>query len=72
MLRVQKWGNSAAVRLPADMLKQLDFKIGDEISLCGRFQSRTYTTKEEKTRTIQEVVINEASLWKEEEASNNG
>ncbi|WP_341801356.1 AbrB/MazE/SpoVT family DNA-binding domain-containing protein, partial [Neisseria meningitidis] len=26
MLRVQKWGNSAAVRLPADMLKQLDFK----------------------------------------------
>lgn len=49
-----------------------DFKIGDEISLCGRFQSRTYTTKEEKTRTIQEVVINEASLWKEEEALNNG
>lgn len=49
-----------------------NFKIGDEISLCGRFQSRTYTTKEEKTRTIQEVVINEASLWKEEEALNNG
>ncbi|HEZ6146876.1 TPA: AbrB/MazE/SpoVT family DNA-binding domain-containing protein [Neisseria meningitidis] len=31
MLRVQKWGNSAAVRLPADMLKQLDFKIGDTL-----------------------------------------
>ncbi len=31
MLRVRKWGNSAAVRLPADMLKQLDFKIGDAL-----------------------------------------
>ena len=31
MLRLQKWGNSAAVRLPAEMLKQLDLKIGDEL-----------------------------------------
>lgn len=29
MLRLQKWGNSAAVRLPSAMLKQLDLKIGD-------------------------------------------
>ena len=31
MLRLQKWGNSAAVRLPAEMLKQLGMKIGDSL-----------------------------------------
>ncbi len=31
MLRVQKWGDSAAVRLSAEMVKQLDVKIGDTL-----------------------------------------
>ncbi|EGF10556.1 TPA: AbrB/MazE/SpoVT family DNA-binding domain-containing protein [Neisseria bacilliformis] len=31
MLKLQKWGNSAAVRLPAEILKQLDMKIGDTL-----------------------------------------
>lgn len=31
MLRVQKWGNSAAVRLSAEMVKQLGVKIGDTL-----------------------------------------
>lgn len=42
-----------------------EFKIGDEISLCGRFQSRTYTTQEDKTRTIHEVVLSEVSRWED-------
>lgn len=48
------------------------FEIGDKVSLCGRFQSRTYTTKEDKTRTIQEVVLTEASRYNDsvEEISN--
>lgn len=29
MLRLQKWGNSAAVRLPSSLLKQLNLKVGD-------------------------------------------
>ncbi len=28
-LNIQKWGNSAAVRLPASMLAQLDAHVGD-------------------------------------------
>ena len=28
-LNIQKWGNSAAVRLPASMLAQLGVKVGD-------------------------------------------
>lgn len=30
-MRVQKWGNSAARRLPTQTLKQLGLKIGDEV-----------------------------------------
>ena len=32
-MRVSKWGNSLAVRLPADVTKALDLKEGDEITL---------------------------------------
>lgn len=31
MLRLQKWGNSAAVRLPARLLTALNAKIGDAL-----------------------------------------
>jgi antitoxin MazE len=32
-MKVAKWGNSLAVRLPADLVKQLGLKEGDEIEL---------------------------------------
>lgn len=32
-LSIQKWGNSAAVRLPAAMLAQLGVSIGDEFEV---------------------------------------
>lgn len=28
-MQLQKWGNSAAVRLPKELLNQVDWKIGD-------------------------------------------
>ena len=30
---VAKWGNSLAVRIPADVVRELDLKEGDEITL---------------------------------------
>ncbi len=30
-MQVQKWGNSAAVRLPKDLLNQVNWKIGDTL-----------------------------------------
>lgn len=33
MLRLQKWGNSAAVRLPAHLLTALNAKIGDALDV---------------------------------------
>ncbi len=32
-MRVSKWGNSLAVRLPAAVVESLDLKEGDEIEL---------------------------------------
>jgi antitoxin MazE len=33
MMKVAKWGNSLAVRLPADVVEALGLKEGDEIAL---------------------------------------
>ncbi len=50
-MRVVKWGNSLAIRLPATVVEVLDLKEGDEIGStrpgCARrpsFASRTETT----------------------------
>ncbi len=32
-MRVAKWGNSLAVRLPASIVKQLDLQAGEEIDV---------------------------------------
>ncbi|HEY0842094.1 AbrB/MazE/SpoVT family DNA-binding domain-containing protein [Methylotenera sp.] len=32
-LRIRKWRNSAAIRLPAKLLKQIDAAIGDAVEL---------------------------------------
>jgi antitoxin ChpS len=35
-LSIQKWGNSAAVRLPTALLKQLKVALGDKLSVDVR------------------------------------
>ena len=32
-MQVAKWGNSLAIRLPADLVRKLDLKAGDEIDI---------------------------------------
>lgn len=34
-MRIAKWGNSLAVRLPAGLVKELGLKEGDQVSLIG-------------------------------------
>ncbi|HEX8486802.1 AbrB/MazE/SpoVT family DNA-binding domain-containing protein [Sphingomonas sp.] len=34
-MQVAKWGNSLAVRIPADVARLLDLKEGDNIDLCA-------------------------------------
>lgn len=39
-MKIAKWGNSLAVRIPADVAKALDLKAGDEIDLARGDGSR--------------------------------
>ncbi len=32
-MRVAKWGNSLAIRLPQPVIKELDLKVGDDIDI---------------------------------------
>lgn len=31
---VAKWGNSLAIRIPVDVVRELELKEGDEVELC--------------------------------------
>ena len=39
-MKIAKWGNSLAVRIPADVAKALDLKAGDEIDIARGDGSR--------------------------------
>ncbi|MCF6783708.1 AbrB/MazE/SpoVT family DNA-binding domain-containing protein [Stutzerimonas stutzeri] len=45
---VQKWGNSAAIRLPATVLKQMRIDVGNVLSLD--FTNETMTLKPAKAK----------------------
>ncbi len=34
-MQIAKWGNSLAVRIPADVARTLGLKEGDEVDLCA-------------------------------------
>lgn len=34
-MQVAKWGNSLAVRIPADVVRALGLKEGDDVDLCA-------------------------------------
>lgn len=34
-MQIAKWGNSLAVRIPADVARELGIKEGDDIDLCA-------------------------------------
>jgi antitoxin MazE len=47
IMQVAKWGNSLAVRLPATLVKALDLKEGEEISLHA-INARTFEVSKKK------------------------
>ena len=47
MMKVSKWGNSLAVRLPVELVRQLGLKEGDYV---GRDQLALYKARPKMTR----------------------
>jgi antitoxin MazE len=48
-MRVEKWGNSLAVRLPDAVVKALQLKVGDEIEIVVS-GSRQFQVKRDRSR----------------------
>ena len=54
-MKVAKWGNSLAVRIPADMAEALDIKEGDDIRFSvasGKLTMDTKLSREELIRRM--------------------
>jgi antitoxin MazE len=49
VMKVSKWGNSLAIRLPADMVEKLGVKEGDEIYAVPGMSEDAVTLKRQKT-----------------------
>ena len=49
-MQVAKWGNSLAVRIPADVARTLGLKEGDNIDLCALEDDRIAVITEQQRR----------------------
>lgn len=49
-MKVAKWGNSLAVRIPANVASALELKEGDEVQVHVAEQGRAFEVKKEMTR----------------------
>lgn len=59
-MKVSKWGNSLAIRLPAELVERLGVKEGDEIDYQAGFSEssvaiRRKLSKEERLKRLEEI-----------------
>ncbi len=54
-MKVAKWGNSLAVRLPADMAEALDIKEGDDLRFSVEAGKLTFETKLSREEIIRRL-----------------
>jgi antitoxin MazE len=50
VMKVSKWGNSLAIRIPADMAAKLGVKEGDEVYAIPGMAEKAVTLKRKETR----------------------
>jgi len=49
-VKVSRWGNSLAIRLPAELVEKLGVKEGDEIEARPGFREETVALRRKRTR----------------------
>ena len=58
-MQVSKWGNSLAIRLPAELVKTLNLKAGDEVNMRaagpGEFLVERKMTREEAIAALRKA-----------------
>lgn len=50
VMRVSKWGNGLAIRLPKALVEELGLKPGDELELVSATSKRVVVAKDERRR----------------------
>jgi antitoxin MazE len=55
-MRVSKWGNSLAVRLPASVVEALNLKEGDEIEIAVASERRFKVSKDRRREAALETI----------------
>lgn len=48
-MKVSKWGNSLAIRLPAELVEKLGVKEGDEVEAQPGFREETVALRRKRT-----------------------
>ena len=61
-MRVAKWGNSLAVRLPSELVKQLGLREGDEVEIDAARKEYWSMTRDQ--RREEAIARMKASNWK--------
>ena len=55
-MQVSKWGNSLAIRLPSQLVKALDLKVGDDINITVKGERQLEMERdEERERRVEEA-----------------
>jgi antitoxin MazE len=54
-MKIAKWGNSLAVRLPASVTEALDLKEGDEVHINVAEKGRVFEVK--RAPTLEEAIV---------------
>lgn len=49
-MRIAKWGNSLAIRLPKDLIEALSLKAGDELEIVDATRQRLAVAKDERRK----------------------
>lgn len=61
-MQISKWGNSYGVRIPADVMRALSLKEGDQVELCALDDGRVAVISEQQRRTAMLVRMRELSF----------
>ena len=62
-MKVAKWGNSLAVRLPKELVETMKLKAGDELEIAPAGDKRLAVSKRERAREFLEA-INISTGWR--------
>lgn len=68
-VKIQKWGNSAGIRIPSSILKSLNLKTNDKVDLIQEHDKIIILRKTQKHKTLEERIEEFNKLPDEEKGS---